>query len=317
MQKAAWSVAEYIAFMMKRWRFIAAGTIVTVGMMAAITASRPKTYSTWAVIDAGSLGERKGLDYYRNGFNAGDYVRHLKDPAAVGVTKAWLLYARPKLMLRVDADNPRGAVTGANALIAAIMADLSQVPVPPSPAPPDEARAVEQLIADLVSLTADRLSRARADADRLRREHRKLIEDFRARAPSSQDAAVSPAEARKIIVTSGAWSDALRELDRLAVASATATQLRNIVIPAGTVAALGGIAPLPNSNDDLVRRVDALAAVVAKMSVPGADVRPALVTSSPEPPSVPSWPNVPLNLLIAFIFGAVGSTFAAMLRSTD
>lgn len=324
-----YTIAEYTTFLTRRLPFIIVGTILSVGVMASVSLALRDVYSASAVIDAGTLGVRRGvdIDVFRNRFNGSGYREAIADFPRGKVTTAWMEFDPPNVFLRVDALDGATAVAAAERLVGHVIAELALIPVfrPDDllrfPASPDEAAAIQASLQKLEEWVAEEVSDVRAEHARLAEERDRIFE--KQRALDSRAAGASVGEWRSLfqrlstaIKARDLTDRQIRDLETARVGLHTA---RDTPMSQAAAPMLRGILHVPpQSAEHLVAMVDGLNKVLSNTRAePIPPVEPAPLIAAPQIPTSPAWPKRTLNLLIASIFGLVGSSFAALLLERE
>lgn len=317
------SLADYFDAFRERLWFVGCGTAVVVGIMAVVTLFTPRVYRAIAVIDSGTFGTLHGDDVDRvdHEFNDRRYRESLGDLSSSGrVKKVSAQFDGAVVAVRADALDGLTAAEAAKRAAEELVKELNAIPLVRRHRlvvddPPDAA-GLRESIARVNRSIESQLERHARNADELDRDRDRVIDELRrGRARGADGAAIG------------------RLVDELETQTAARTSEEAQARPLQAASVQVKVAlsmPLSHDLADVLRRAgdldpadaeqlraaaqfaDALLAREQR-NLP-ANVRPAAVATWPVVPSKPTWPNVPINVLVAFVFGVVGSTFVALLR---
>ena len=317
------TIHEYAGFIRRRWRFILSGTMLAAAISGVVSFALPDVYTAWITIDGGTLAARRrvDIDVFRGTFNGGAYRESITDFPPGSITKAWMEFDPPHITIRVDATDGSSAAAGSTRVAQYTIAELSKLPVFTS----EDALRLRASVADTAAVQAslDRLDqwsgRAITDAEsklgRLIAERSRILDEMWAAGASD---ATAPGQRRSRVDRLAASINAVdRLIDEIKDLENGAVRLKafqdkefsQVAIPALRSA----LDALPQSVEQFVETVDRVERLTVE-TTPLHTLKfiPMRIIVPPQAPSTSRWPNRPLNVLIAALFGVVGSSFAAL-----
>lgn len=297
-----------------RWTLVAAGTIGTVALMALVTATMPRRFSAWAVVDTGTLGRERGFGEVVNAFNTGTYMAFVEPADAGKVSKATMVDARPKVLIRVDALDGPTAARAADRFAEYAITELSKLPINPTgadaPAPPATVNEIRRQIEDfdkavsaMIAVAIDAQVKTAIDRDASFAEMRRLASG---NAPASAD--MWRGLAKRSFAAIDSLTGQGEEIVNLNAAHAVLTSalpapVSNAMVPELRKLLIGNV----SSSAAIRARANAIRDVLAHPVDPALPMTRAFIERHAEVPVSHSWPRAAVNLPIAFLFGLAGS----------
>lgn len=303
MNRSEMSLFDYAVWLKRRGMWIIGGGLGAAVIMALVTRSIVVIYSSTAIINTGTLGDNivngGDIDSLGVGLNGGGFRRALVSNPEINakVTHAWLQFSglTKRVVVRVDATDPESAKQAAD-LVAAyaigLYSEIRYVKDRPGVETPLEPVSVVEARAKLVT-EGERIRAARSAA---------AAELAAAETKPGAASRIAELAARKtqlniaLALTERAIKtpDSQALIDAMRMTSTTDRVLGIELTPTISIVAATILAKRPPEKRPNFEKVT--------LEVP-ADL-----------PTTPSWPKIQINLLIAFIFGAVAGSFAILLR---
>jgi len=322
---------------------VLAGGCLAALVMAVISASLPRVYSSAAVIELGTVGENRWVDIDALNviLNGGHWRNAVADLPQGSVRKIWIAYSRPAntSSLRVDAVTPEQAQEGARAVANLAMRLYAQLP----PFREDQKqvplveRSEADALRDQLRRTADgfraRAAELQKGLERAEQQRTVALRQLRDLLPRMHSAAEARAESAPDVLRVSA--DELNRLllqveqahaaersirPQLGEAEWVAKWLENLAAGPfswGSIQVLRQLAPhldQRHAGQILAAMTRVHAALAADAAKSATEVQPVVLAVEPALPESPSWPNTPLNVLVAFIFGAMATALVMRLR---